>query len=173
MIVAGTGHRPQKLGGYGPNPLARAISTRIGEELDRLRPERVISGMALGVDQWLAWLAVRRGIPFTAALPFTGQFTKWSQEQKEKYGQLLELCSAEVDTSLGHACDRCHRTDWRNQMRHLYQVRNEWMVDRCTVLIAVWDGSNSGTGNCVRYAENVGRPLVRINPRELNGETRR
>ena len=30
-----------------------------------------------------------------------------------------------------------------------------------------WDGSDGGTANCVRYAEKVGRPLLRINPKHL------
>lgn len=166
MILAVTGHR--KIGGgYGDNPIARAVVARMGAELDRLQPTRVISGMALGVDQWLAWLAVRRGIPFVAAVPFTGQFMKWTSDHRAKYGRLLELCDTEVDTSIGHSCSRCRPSDWQTQTRHLYQVRNEWMVDHCNVLLAVWDGSSSGTGNCVRYAQKVGREIVRIDPGAL------
>lgn len=41
------------------------------------------------------------------------------------------------------------------------------MVDRCDRLIAVWDGSNGGTGNCVKYAKEVGKPIVVINPTEF------
>ena len=45
------------------------------------------------------------------------------------------------------------------------QERNEWMVDRCDKLIAVWDGSAGGTGNCVKYAESVGKDIFYISPR--------
>ena len=33
-----------------------------------------------------------------------------------------------------------------------YQVRNEWMVDRSNLVIAVFNGNKSGTKNTVDYA---------------------
>ena len=47
------------------------------------------------------------------------------------------------------------------------QKRNEEMVDRCDLLIGVWDGSKGGTYNCINYAIDHGREIVRINPTEL------
>jgi uncharacterized phage-like protein YoqJ len=49
------------------------------------------------------------------------------------------------------------------------QVRNEWMVDHCNDLLAVWDGSDGGTGNCVRYAQRILEPskLHRVNPNDF------
>ena len=35
------------------------------------------------------------------------------------------------------------------------------------VLIAVWDGSPSGTGKTVRYAHQQGKSVITINPRTL------
>lgn len=167
MILGITGHRPHKLGsGVGWTPLRRAVVRRMAEEFDRLQPSRVIQGMALGVDRWAGWLAHRRSVPFTAAVPFTGQFMRWSPEQRQAYGQLLELAASEVDTSIGHSCSKCS-FHWQDQMRHLFQVRNEWIVDHCDVLLAVWDGSSGGTANCVAYAEKVGRETVRIDPKTL------
>lgn len=32
------------------------------------------------------------------------------------------------------------------------QRRNAWMVDHCDFLLACWDGSPGGTGNCMAYA---------------------
>ena len=34
-----------------------------------------------------------------------------------------------------------------------YQVRNEWMVDRSNLVIAVFNGQKSGTKNTVDYAK--------------------
>jgi uncharacterized phage-like protein YoqJ len=154
VILAGTGHR--KIGGcYGDNSVVRAVVARMGAELDRLKPARVISGMALGVDQWLAWLAVKRGVPFTAAVPFKGQEARWPVEQRAKYEQLMRAAAEHVFVSdVGFAA-------WK------LQKRNEWMVDHCDVLLAVWDGSSGGTANCVNYATRVGRVIVRIDPREI------
>lgn len=51
MILAFTGHRPDKLGGYSEtNPLRAQITYEIMKQLYELKPTGVISGMALGVD---------------------------------------------------------------------------------------------------------------------------
>lgn len=44
------------------------------------------------------------------------------------------------------------------------QKRNEYMVDLADKVIAVLDGSKSGTGNCVKYAKQVGKVVIRIEP---------
>ena len=46
--------------------------------------------------------------------------------------------------------------------------RNRYMVDQADVLIAVWDGSPSGTGKTVRYAHQQGKPVIIINPVSLD-----
>lgn len=92
MIVAFTGHRPDKLGGYKvPNPTYIHVCQQIEKVLKELKPERVISGMALGVDQWAAYVAHRLEIPFTAAVPFVGQEKAWPQSSQKTYHKLLEL----------------------------------------------------------------------------------
>jgi len=40
--------------------------------------------------------------------------------------------------------------------------RNKYMVDRADEIIAVWDGSNSGTSNCINYAKKQGKPVINI-----------
>jgi uncharacterized phage-like protein YoqJ len=42
------------------------------------------------------------------------------------------------------------------------QVRNEWMIDRCDVLLALWDGSRGGTANCCWCAKRVERPIENL-----------
>ena len=58
MIIAGTGHRPNKLGGYGRYVFMRlvTVATRwMEEQLDAGKEiEYGISGMAIGFDQALA-----------------------------------------------------------------------------------------------------------------------
>jgi uncharacterized phage-like protein YoqJ len=161
LIVGGTGHRPDKLGGYGKNPTAVAIAAAAGAELDRLRPALVLSGMALGFDQWLAWLAVRRSIPFVACVPFEGQERRWKAEQQSAYRVLLAKAEDVV-----HVCGPGY-AGWKMQRR------NEYMVDGCGTLLAAWDGTDGGTANCVRYAQRVGRDLTVIDvariTREVNG----
>ena len=76
--IAGTGHRPQKLGGFGET--ANSTLRRFARAwLEILAPERGISGMALGWDQALAAAAVDLAIPFVAAVPFASQAVKWAR----------------------------------------------------------------------------------------------
>ncbi len=146
MIIAGTGHRPNKLGGY--DALA---GLKVGlvalEYLKRERPHRVISGMALGWDQELATAALALGIPLWAAIPFDGQEKAWPEESQEKYHDILQAAhSVTVVCEGGYA-------PWK------MQKRNEWMVDKATKMAALWDGSAGGTANCIRYAQKMGKPI--------------
>ena len=154
MIVAFTGHRPDKLGGYKlPNDTYIKVCRDIDWLLKELNPEKVISGMALGVDQWAANIAYKLGIPFIAAIPFEGQELAWPEASQKTYRILRKLASEEVIVSQGgYSADKM-------------QVRNIWMVDNCDSLIAVWDGSKGGTGNCVEYAKSVDRKIYQIDPR--------
>ncbi len=139
-ILAATGHRPDKLGGY----TARAADRLEQVALNYLRlnrPDRVISGMALGWDQAWASAAICLDLPFDAAVPFDGQERAWPAESRARYRTLLALADRVVVVCPGgYAASKM-------------QMRNEWMVDNCTALVALWDGSPGGTANCVRYAE--------------------
>lgn len=47
------------------------------------------------------------------------------------------------------------------------QIRNEYMVENCDLLIAVWDKSDGGTANCVKYAKSQRKNIIYINPKEI------
>lgn len=156
MIVAFTGHRPNKLsGGYKlPNPTYTKICQEIEAALKEMKPEKVISGMALGVDQWAAYIAYRLNIPFVAAIPFERQESKWPQQSQETYHKLVKLATEQVIVSPGgYSADKM-------------QTRNKWMVDHCDKLIAIWDGSSGGTGNCIQYAKSVNKEIFLIDPKK-------
>jgi uncharacterized phage-like protein YoqJ len=154
MIVAFTGHRPDKLGGYKlPNDIYIKVCREIDKALKELKPEKVITGMALGVDQWAAMIAYKLGIPFLAAIPFENQESKWPEKSQKTYRVLRKLAAEEVIISEGsYSIDKM-------------QTRNVWMVDNCEKLIAVWDGTKGGTGNCVEYAKSLNKDIYYINPR--------
>ena len=44
------------------------------------------------------------------------------------------------------------------------QKRNEWMVDNSGAVIAVWDGTPSGTANTVKYARKQKKAVLVIDP---------
>lgn len=150
MIFAATGHRPDKLGGYGPEVSARL--TRFAEAyLDLFfRPSSVITGMALGWDTAWAQAAARLRIPFIAAVPFEGQECRWPLGSQQLYRALLEKAKEVVVVSPG-GYDPAKM-----------QIRNQWMVDHADLVVALWNGSSGGTANCVRYAESQGKPIDNV-----------
>lgn len=158
MIIAATGHRPNKLGGeYNHDgKYSRAIRTKMAEVIEEYKPEAVISGMALGVDTLWAMTAIVLNVPLIAAVPFVGQESHWPNESQQTYRYLLSKAhKVNIVSAGGYASWKMH-------------ARNMWMVDRCNVLLAFWDGTSGGTGNCVGYAqtrENV--IILRYNPKDL------
>lgn len=150
MIIAGTGHRPNKLGGYSDvafDGLCEIIHDWLDENP---QVEKIISGMALGWDMALADTAVVRGIPLVAAVPFVGQERMWPDKSKRIYQELLSGASEVVVVSEGEYAP------WK------MQVRNKWMVDNCDTVLAIWNGTDGGTANCVRYAQAANKPIVNL-----------
>lgn len=156
MIAAFTGHRPQKLGGFStPNAIYNKVCEHLEIVLKELKPEKCISGMAVGVDQWSAEICIKLGIPFIAAIPFKGQELFWPQQSRTRYEELLTHAERiEIVSPGGYA-------SWK------MQARNQWMVDNSNVLIAVFDGTAGGTRNCFEYAEKNKKRILRINPAEF------
>lgn len=149
-VVTATGHRPHKLGGYAEvvdwrlMKLARAV-------LDKSKPARVISGMALGWDQAIAFVGITLGIPVTAAIPFEGQESIWPESKQSRYHAILKKCESVQIVSPGE------------YGAHKMYIRNCWMVDRADVVLALWDGTPGGTANCIDYTlENSHAPIVNV-----------
>ena len=143
MLIAGTGHRPNKLGGYSDEAI-QSLEHFAYYLLHQLRPEKVISGMALGWDQSLALAAIQLEIPLIAAVPCKGQESQWPTPSQARYNVLL-----------GHAERVEILADSYSQQA--MQNRNKWMVDQLKdpsdYLLALWNGTSGGTGNCIKYAE--------------------
>ena len=153
MIVAFTGSRPNNFGGfYLPNPIYSHVCREIDRTLRELKPDKIISGMSLGVDQWAAFVAIKLGIPFVAAIPFEGQELLWNKESQKTYHSLLKKANEVVIVSPGK---------FDNEK---FQIRNQWMIDRCDKLICIWDGQSKGTKNCFEYAKYVGKEIIFIDP---------
>jgi len=146
--LAGTGHRPNRLG-YGAD-VASLLVGFAQAWLSVLAPMKVISGMALGWDQALATAAVELGIPFVAAVPFAGQEARWPVESQRAYDALIAQAAEVVIVSRGGFSARA------------MQARNEWMTDRADLLVALYDGTPSGTGNSIRYAERTGTDVLNL-----------
>jgi uncharacterized phage-like protein YoqJ len=147
VIVAATGHRPDKLGGYGRGAQLRLITLALQYLTEHPDITDAISGMALGWDTAWTIAALKKGIRVHAAIPFAGQHCAWPESSQRLYRLLLEQCSqVTYVSSPGYSCDKLQR-------------RNRWMTDHCDRFVAVWNGSAGGTRNCIRYAQAVGRPV--------------
>jgi uncharacterized phage-like protein YoqJ len=148
VVVTVTGHRPDKLGGYKtPNPLYNLVIEELAKAFELFKPDYVITGMSLGVDQWAAELCLNMGIKFVAAVPFENQESKWPPHSQSRYHWLLNQASDRYTISPGGY------EPWK------MQARNEWMVKSCQHVIAVWNGSPGGTANCLQFAMSLNKPV--------------
>lgn len=172
MKIAITGHRPHKLGNdYDlTSDLVRRIkscivgsliscSPSITKEEDKVTIEglTLITGMALGIDTLFALIAIEFNIPFVAAIPFIGQENVWPKKSKDIYYELLHKARySKIVSKGGYSAGKM-------------QVRNEWMVDECDILIGVFDGSTGGTANCIHYCKEKypEKEIIIINPKTI------
>jgi uncharacterized phage-like protein YoqJ len=163
--IAFTGHRPQKLGGFNEdNPLAIQVRHQLKNLIYRAIQEgydTFYSGGALGVDQWAADIVIDARevakevgaiIRLIIARPFPSQACKWPESSRKR---LDELC-AKADEVIDVQPDPYE--SWK------MQIRNEYMVDRSSLIISVWDGTAGGTKNCVDYAVKRNVSVIRIDP---------
>lgn len=156
MILAVTGHRPDKLGGYSSaahEKLAEFAKTEllaIQRERQFSEPIRVLTGMALGWDQAIAYACIEMVIPFEACVPCDNQDAFWPHQSRDWYRYLLDNASKVTVVSPGRYAA------WK-MLR-----RNRYMVENCHELLALWDGSDGGTAHCVREAQDW-LPAITIN----------
>ncbi len=148
-----TGHRPEKLSlseGEVKNLLEKEIRQAIADGFNVF-----ITGMAPGVDIWAAEIIIelreRENFPLKiiAASPHPGFENRWSLDWQKRYAAIM----AKADF-IKEVCS--------HYSRGCYQIRNEWMVDHSARVIAVWNGSPSGTKNTIVYANRKGVPVVNI-----------
>ena len=146
MILGFTGHRPASLPGSYSDSTNRALLNTADSILAQYKPTKVISGMALGWDTAVAQTVINRGIGLIAAIPFKSQSLKWPLHSQDRYQKLLNRAERIEIISSG---------DYSLQAM---QQRNQWIVDRCDLLMALWHQDKSGTKNCIDYALAINRP---------------
>lgn len=156
-LIMITGHRPSKLGGYQANPTQTWVKNKLRQTLGEAKAKwpdvEIISGMALGVDQWWCEAALELGLPYHAYIPFEGQESRWPQSSRNHWQYLVNNAASQTIVCPGGYAP------WKMQRR------NEAMVDTATHHVAVWNGdTRGGTYNCVRYITSKDLPLYVINP---------
>ena len=163
-----TGHRPQSLPFRLNEKDKRCVALRekLKAKIEQLITEEnvtcFISGMALGIDQICAELVLELkeqhpNITLECAIPCEEQAVNWTEPQRDRYFGIVERCDKE--TMLQHHYDE-----------DCMMKRNCYMVDASQVILAVWNGKPSGTGNTVRYAQEQDKTVIVIDPQTI--ETR-
>lgn len=116
-----------------------------------------ISGMSAGIDLLAAKIVLQlRGdmpkmeITLEAAIPFLFQSKRWKEETKREYEIILSQC------------DKVHYIADTFSVA-AYRKRDEYMVGRSSLLIAVLGKPNGGTARTVAYARRLNREIVLLN----------
>ena len=121
------------------NMLAKEITTAL-----RQGKHTFISGMARGSDIYAAELVLEYraqypDIHLICALPHPDFEKHWSSEWQQRYRKIL-MAADYVKV----ICPVFSMSS--------YQLRNEWMVNHSSLLIAVYNGRAGGTRNTIEYA---------------------
>ena len=144
-----TGHRPEKLPWKDKeaDPRCVALKARLAEAVEQAYDRGMrhfMCGMARGADFYFceAVLALRDrypGMTLEAVIPCEEQAARWREADRERYFRLVERCDYETLVQ--------RRYDQGCMLR-----RNRHMVDRSSMLIAVYDGMLGGTMYTLTYA---------------------
>ncbi|WP_273700791.1 SLOG family protein [Bacillus subtilis] len=173
--VCFTGHRPNKLGVYDmKNPTMLKLKDKLLEVIEELiiieEKSRFITGGALGTDQAAYWCVhiLKKKFPHIKniiATPFKEQDKVWSADQKMWYKRMLDVADEIVNVE---ELDKYKVSgDKPGEFSPAkMQKRNEYMIDHSEAIVAVYDGSKSGTRNCLNYARKsyLGHQLWRLHP---------
>ncbi len=149
-----TGHRPEKFDTPDITPKdilgmvedVTAIAIKDGYDT-------FISGMSRGTDIWAALdvLNLKKEYPIKliCAVPFKGFEKSWSDEWKRAYNYILEQADEVV-----YICEKYSRSS--------FMLRNKWMVDRSSRVIAAYLDIKGGTRNTIKYATKKGLDIWNI-----------
>ena len=156
MRVALTGHRPERLG-LPEDETSKEwsrIRTWLEDTLFNLRTDNdelhVYSGMASGSDflfAILGWLTKYTKLHCVLPCKNYNSSHYYYKEIKTNADEWIELSD-----EFYKGCDN---------------VRDQYMVDHCDVLIAIWDGNKSGgVWSTIRKAQKAGKTIIYC-PKEI------
>lgn len=150
--VCFTGHRPEKLN--QPECVVKKwLEAAIKQAIDDGK-NVFITGMARGVDIWAAEIVLRlrnegQDVKLICASPYKGFERAWSSEWQQRYNAVMAAADLVRFICPGYS-------------RSCFQIRNEWMVDHSSLVIAVFNGQPSGTKNTIDYAKRKSVPCWNI-----------
>ncbi len=147
-VIACSGHRPMKLGGFSVKARKRLVEYA-KFVLGPLEPDRIISGVAQGWDTAIALAANDMGVHWEAAVPFKGQEAVWPEASQEAYRDLLKTAYViHYVSSPGYSV-------FKMLERNIFIVK--WLANwhqsgADSLLLVLWDGEKGGTSHCIEVA---------------------
>jgi hypothetical protein len=147
-----TGHRPGRI--VDLVGARRAVFSAIDRLCHQLPKMVLVTGGAMGFDQWVARECVNLGIPFELVLPCQPElFTSlWPIESRL---QLAELCQHAADVQVVRDDLSPHELTGA-----VYHMRNAKIVQSSDWLVAFWNGARSGgTWHTMRRALAEDKPV--------------
>lgn len=170
IVCAFTGHRPKSFSWKNDEKARDCVRLKevLAGQITVLEDRGVtewLSGMAQGVDLWAAEIVLdlkkkNPALRLHCILPCEGQERKWMASEQERYRSILRQADEVIYVN-------------REYSANCMLERNRWLVDHSSVLLAVYNGIyRSGTGMTVRYAKQLGREVIVIDPvsRSVNCE---
>ena len=113
-----------------------------------------ITGCSRGVDLWAADIVIEtrrhdKRLKLICAVPYEGFDDQWPIDWRKH----LSLVKSQADWI--HNVGEEYHGD-------IYQKRNMWMIQKSSRVIAVCDGTPSGTLNTIHYARSQNVPVILI-----------
>ena len=147
-----TGHRPEKLN-ISETQAKELLKNQILNCIE-MGITTFISGMARGIDMWGAEIVLElkehnKDLALVCAIPFDGFEKNWSMPERNRYNYILSKCSYK-EYICSHYIPAC------------FQIRNVWMVNRSSLVLAMYTGAAGGTKNTIKYAKENNVPVKNI-----------
>lgn len=154
-----SGHRPSKLPwGYDESdPRCAEFKEKLAAVIGAVYDSGIkhfICGMALGCDMYCAEAVIRlkkmhSDVTLQAAVPYRGQADSWNEYNRLRYDRIIDNCD-EVTVLAENYSPAC------------MAIRNRFMVDNSSVLVACYDGMSGGTWNTIRYAQKKDIEVIQL-----------
>lgn len=148
-VIGVTGHRdmlPEDTG-YR-HRLEGRLEKRVKEKLEQLKKEHgenliLLSPLAQGADQLVAWTAIQLHIPMYALIPMSLKFYEndFGDKKTEEENQGLTFFRYLLGQSRGYYVTSVPEEEKTGAARdQQYEAVGKWIVQNSDVLLALWDG---------------------------------
>ncbi|WOL31374.1 hypothetical protein [Microcoleus phage My-WqHQDG] len=150
LVLAGTGHRPNRLGGYNRTTRGK-LKVLANKVVETLLPRYGYCGGALGWDTAWGIALMEAKVPYCMALPCPSMGSKWYETDKN---------------TLAFLVTNAHRVHYLSDhyFKGAFILRDRYMVDNAEGLVSLLDPSaiGSGTYQTCQYAETLNLPIIQL-----------